>query len=72
MLSTFVVAPVTRTIRSIPTEIVLGQEEGLAVDCVASFDNLQPAARSALTRRIGSLRSARWEICRALSALADC
>lgn len=71
-LSTLVVAPVTRTVRGIPTEVPLGRREGLSVDCVASFDNLQPALRSTLTDRIGSLKRPRWEICRALSALADC
>lgn len=70
-LSTLVVAPVTRSARGIPTEIPLGRREGMSVDCVASFDNLQPALRSALTQRIGELQS-RWEICRALAALSDC
>lgn len=71
-LSTFVVAPVTSKVRGIPTEIPLGSEEGLAVECVASFDNLQPSVRSALTSRVGTLASPRRQICRALAALADC
>ena len=72
VLSTLVVAPVTRTIRGIATEVELGEREGLAVECVAAFDSLQPADRSALTERIGALQRPRWEICRALAALADC
>lgn len=72
MLSTLVVAPVTRSVRGIPTEISLGRDEGLAIDCVASFDNLQPAVRSSLTQRVGAISAPRWAICRALSALADC
>jgi len=67
-----VVAPVTRTVRRIPTEIPLGQEEGLDLPCAASFDNLQPIRRSFLTERVGTVRGARREICRALAALADC
>ena len=51
-----VVAPVTRTVRHIPTEVHLGADEGLAVECVASFDNLQRVRRAALVARIGSLR----------------
>jgi hypothetical protein len=40
---------------------------------VAQFDNLQPIRRGLLTSRIGSLGpSAESEICRALSAFADC
>jgi mRNA interferase MazF len=67
-----VVAPVTRTVRGIPTEIALGEAEGLPVECAASFDNLQRIRRSALTERVGDLGSRRQRICSALQALADC
>ncbi len=73
VLRRLVVAPVTRTTRGIPTEVALGEDEGLAVPCAASFDNLQPVDRRLLTERAGALRSGReGEVCRALSALADC
>lgn len=73
ILTWVVVAPVTRTVRDIPTEIALGAEEGLPEPCAASFDNLQPLRRSFLTQRLGRLDDARrGELCRALSALADC
>lgn len=72
VLTGIVVAPVTRTVRDIPTEIPLTAEEGLRSDCVASFDNLQRIRRSALVERIGSLGPRRQEICRSLEALADC
>ena len=71
-LNRVIVAPVTRTIRSIPTEIALGADEGLDVDCAASFDNLGPQPVAMLTRRIGRLDDARVRICDALAALADC
>jgi len=72
LLDSIVVAPVTRTVRGIPTEIPLGDDEGLAVKCAASFDNLQRIRRSALTSRVGDLGPRRDEICDALEALADC
>lgn len=73
VLNRIVVAPVTRTVRDIPTEIPLDATEGLAVACVASFDNLQPISRRLLTERLGALGPGRrGEICRALDALADC
>lgn len=72
VLAGIVVAPLTRTVRGIPTEIRLGADEGLDVDCVASFDNLQRIRRSVLVRRIGRLGEHRQEICRCLAALADC
>ncbi|HMS12410.1 MAG TPA: type II toxin-antitoxin system PemK/MazF family toxin [Microthrixaceae bacterium] len=73
VLTWIVVAPVTRTIREIPTEVRLGASHGLPEECVASFDNLQPIRRSFLTRRAGELQADEAdEICRALRALADC
>lgn len=72
VLKWVVVAPVTRTIRGIPTEIRLGSEDGLRDECVASFDDLQPLNRASLIERIASLGPRRLEICRALAALADC
>ena len=72
-LTWILVAPVTRTIRQIPTEVPLGRSHGLPEECVASFDNLQPIRRSFLTHRVGELPvGERDEICRALRALADC
>lgn len=73
VLTWIVVAPVTRTVRAIPTEVPLGAAHGLGEDCVASFDNLQPVRRSYLTTRVGALVGDEvGEICRALAALADC
>ncbi len=72
VLKRVVVAPVSRTVRGIPTEIGLGPSEGLSDDCAASFDNLQPILRSALSERAGTLGPRREEICQTLRALADC
>ncbi len=72
VLNKVLVAPVTRTVRSIPTEIPLDVEEGLPVPCAANFDNLQPLSLSFLSTRIGSLATPRFRICQSLSALADC
>lgn len=72
VLSAIVVAPVTRTVRDIATEIALSREEGLGVECAASFDNLQRIQRSALTAKAGELGIRRGQICDALRALADC
>jgi mRNA interferase MazF len=72
VLNWLVVAPVTRTIRDIPTEIRLGAAEGLQADSVATVDNMQPIRRSFLTERVGMLAESRVHICRALGALADC
>jgi mRNA interferase MazF len=72
VLTKVVAAPVSRTVRGIPTEIALGPNEGLQVECAASFDNLEPILRSALTERAGALGPRHLEICEKLRALADC
>lgn len=73
VLTWLVVAPVTRSVRPIPTHLRLGREEGLSVECAAAFDNLQPIRRAFLTERAGALDGTRRpELCAALSALADC
>ena len=73
VLTWIVVAPVTRTIRGIPTEVALGPELGLPDECVTSFDNLQPVRRSFLVERVGELGAdERPAICEAVRALTDC
>lgn len=72
VLTGIVVAPISRTIRDIPTEIALGRDEGLTIECAATFDNLQRILRSALIDRAGDLGARRDLICGALKALADC
>src|SRR3990172_87226 len=67
-----VVAPITRTMRDIRTEIRLGTDDGLTEDCVASFDNLQTLRRALLTQRVADTSpSRRAQICSALASLAD-
>lgn len=73
VLNNVVVAPVTTTIRDIPTCIPVGPDHGIHHDSVATFDNLAAVPKSVLTRRLGELGSgARRRICDALDALADC
>jgi mRNA interferase MazF len=66
------VAPVTRRIRGLPSELALGAEEGLPVESVASFDNLRPFPKAMLVRRLGALESRQHEICRVAGAALDC
>ena len=73
VLNNVVVAPVTSTIREIPTCIRVGPDEGLDHDSVATFDNLAAVPRSVLTTRLGRLGlTGRQQICEALGALANC
>jgi mRNA interferase MazF len=73
VLNNVVVAPITSTLRNIPTCIQIGPDEGIDHDSVASFDNLAAVPKSVLTTRLGQLGvDARKQICDALGALADC
>jgi mRNA interferase MazF len=66
------VAPITSTIRELPSHLKLGPAEGLHHDCAANFDDLHTLPKSFLTRRIGNLGPRFGEICEALNAAADC
>lgn len=73
VLRRVVAAPVTRTIRGIPTEVPLGTQEGLPVSCVASFDNLETLPKTSFTRRLGALAPSRdHEVCEAIRSAVDC
>lgn len=73
VLNNVVVAPVTRTVRNIPTCIAVGSEEGLDHESVASFDNLAAVPKSVLTAKLGELGvGGRLRICEALAAMANC
>ena len=72
-LNNVVVAPITSTIRDIPTCIRVGSDEGVDHDSVATFDNLAAVPKSVLTTRLGQLGAGgRRQICDALDALANC
>ena len=73
VLNSVLAAPVTRTIRNIPTELPLGPDDGMPTDCVASFDNLRVVPKAYLVDRQCTLEPARLvEACRALRAAVDC
>ncbi len=55
VLNSVTIAPITSTIRSIPTEVVLTKEDGLPYTCAANFDNLQTVPKSQVGDRITQL-----------------
>ena len=66
------VAPVTRRIRGIPSELPVGPDDGLPVESVATFDNLRPIPKSMLVRRVGALHERTHLICDAAAAAMAC
>ena len=49
------VAVITRTIRNIPTEVPLDQEDGMPAKCVVNLDDILTIPKSRLTERITAL-----------------
>lgn len=72
-LHSVIAAPVTSSVRSIPSEVPLAREEGLLRPSVANFDNLQLVVRTRLVRRIGTLSPEKLsDACRALRFAVAC
>lgn len=73
VLSSIVVAMATRTVRDIPSEVVLEIEDGMPERCALSLDNLRTVPKSYLSSRITRLSSRRIvEICVALRRATGC
>jgi mRNA interferase MazF len=52
VLHAVVVAPLTRTVRDIPTVLPLGPADGLPSECAATFDGLRVVPKANLVERI--------------------
>ena len=53
------IAPITRTVRDIPSEVPLGPDDGLPEPCAVSLDHVQTVARGRLGALITTLPSRR-------------
>lgn len=49
------IAPITSTIRDIPTEVVIGAADGMARDCAVNLDHVQTVARGRIGARVTTL-----------------
>ena len=70
VLNSVTIAPITSTIRSIPTEVVLTVEDGLPATCAANFDNLLTVPKSNIGDRITRLTRSRMTEAEAATAFA--
>ena len=53
------VAPVTRTIRDIPSEVVLNEEDGMPHVCAVNGDHVQTVAKGKLGTLVATLSAAK-------------
>jgi mRNA interferase MazF len=72
-LSRITVAPITSAIRDVPSEVVLGAEDGMKQPCAVNLHNVVTVGRDALGRRVARLDSHRMrEVCSALAFALGC
>ncbi len=73
MLSVVIAVPATRTIRGLPTEVVLDKADGMPSECVLSLDNIKGISKEFFRERITRLSAERMsEVCRALTVATGC
>lgn len=67
------IAPVTTTVREIPTEVPLGKAEGVKPGSVANLDNVHLISTDRLVALAGTVDPGRWpEFCDAMRKVMDC
>ena len=72
-LDTVMVAPVTSTIRGLPSEVIVGVNEGLKRTSAVNLDHVQTVDRATLTHYVGSLPADTMQaVCRALAVAVGC
>ena len=72
-LSRATVAPITSTIRGVPSEVALGPEDGMKQPCVVNLHNVMTVNQQNLGRSVAQLSPRRMrEVCAALAFALGC
>lgn len=72
-LSTVTVAPITSTIRGVPSEVVLGEDDGMRQACAVNLHNAVTVPQQRVGKRVARLSALRMsEICAALRFSLSC
>jgi mRNA interferase MazF len=72
-LSTVTVAPITSTIRGVPSEVVLDESDGMKKECAVNLHNMVTVSQQRLGRRVAQLSAARLrQICAAVRFSVGC
>ena len=73
LLRTAIVAPITSTIRGLPSEVIIGIDEGLKHDSAINLDHVQTVEQQSLHSFVGTLSEAKMrQVCRALALATGC
>jgi len=72
-LSAVTVAPITSTVRGVPSEVVLTEEDGMKHVCAVNLHNVVTVSKEHLGRRVAKLGAQRLaEVCAALRFALGC
>ncbi len=72
-LSTVTVAPITSTVRGVPSEVVLDIEDWMKTRCAVNLVNTLTVSQDRLVRRVAHLSDMRMqEVCQALGFALGC
>jgi mRNA interferase MazF len=72
-LNSVTVAPITSTVRGVPSEVLLGEEDGMKAACVVNLHNIVTVSQAKLGKRVARLNAVRMEqICGALKFSLGC
>ena len=72
-LATVTVAPITSTVRDVPSQVVLDIDDGMKGRCAVNLHNAVTLTQTRLGRRVGNLNALRMEeVCAALRFALGC
>jgi len=72
-MSTVTIATITSAIRSLPSEVLLNEEDGMKHPCAVNLDHISTVSQHRLGKRVAMLSSERMdEICSALRFSLGC
>lgn len=72
-LSTATVAPITSTVRAVPSEVILDVDDGMKRRCAVNLHNVVTVPQERLEKRVASLSEERMQqVCAALRFSLGC
>jgi mRNA interferase MazF len=72
-LATVTVAPITSTVRDVPSEVILDINDGMKGRCAVNLHNVVTVSQQRLGRRVSGLSATRMEeVCAALHFVLGC
>ena len=72
-LSRVTVAPITSTIRGVPSEVALGPDDGMKQECCVNLHNVVTVSQGDVGKRLARLTSRRMDaVCSALDFSLGC